>query len=88
MWCALSYHNGVHTKPHVMKFQNKYRIVRDNYAGYEAQYQLWWLPFIWLQCDVQDGINTCSSIEHAEQVCKQHAMNRRVVKEYDPYSDF
>lgn len=69
-----------------MKFQNKYRIVKDNYAGYEAQFQYWWFPFIWIQCDVHDGINTCFTIEQAEQVCKEHAQKGTPVKNYDPFS--
>jgi len=69
-----------------MNFKNKYRIVRDRYLGYEAQYQPWWFPFIWIQCDENDGVNTSSTIEEAERICRKHAADRTPVKEYDPYS--
>ena len=42
-------------------FKTRYRIVGDRYAGYEAQYKLWWLPF-WLQM----GINTHMTADAAE----------------------
>lgn len=66
-----------------MNFKNKYRIVRDSYAGYEAQYQPWWFPFVWIQCN---GVNTSFTIEQAEKVCTKHTADRTLVKEYDPYS--
>jgi hypothetical protein len=49
--------------------KNKYRIVRDGYAGYEAQFRPWWSPF-WFQCFF---VNTRSTIEAAEEVARTHA---------------
>lgn len=43
--------------------KNRYRIVRDNYAGFECQIRYWWFPVVWCQI----GINTNSSIEEAER---------------------
>ena len=40
----------------------KYRIVYDQYAGYEVQVRRWWFP-IWLQA----GCNTHMSIEAAHR---------------------
>lgn len=54
---------------------NRYRIVRDNYAGYEVQVWRWWFPF-W----VQPTINTHSTVEGAEQWAKQWDELRNVVK--------
>lgn len=53
-------------------FKRKYRIVTDNYLGYEVQMKLWWWPFTWLQCK---GTNTHSSLEKAEKFAYQHAKN-------------
>lgn len=55
--------------------RNRYRIVRDNYAGYEVQVWRWWLPF-W----VQPTINTHSTVDGAEQWAKQWDELRNVVK--------
>lgn len=49
--------------------KNKYRIVRDNYAGYEVQIKRWWLP-VWLQLGFS---NTHCSIERAEAYARVHA---------------
>jgi hypothetical protein len=45
----------------------RYRIVRDNYRGYEAQARAWWSP-VWAQLgkDGEFGVNTSSSVEEAE----------------------
>lgn len=58
-------------------FKTKYRIVEDGYAGYEAQFKYWWMPF-WKQIG---WTNTSSSIERAERICKGHA--GRFVKNVD-----
>lgn len=50
-----------------------YRIVADEYAGYEVQSWRWWWPF-W----VQVSTNTHSSIAEAEEYAK--ACSKRVVK--------
>ncbi len=47
-------------------FKTKYRVVTDNYLGYEAQYKPWFLPF-WQQLN---GANTRSTIEEALELCK------------------
>ena len=46
-------------------WKNKYRIVTDNYAGYEAQVKYWWFPFIWIQIPTsyECSINTHTHIE-------------------------
>ena len=50
-------------------FKKKYRIVEDNYGGYEAQFRRF---FIWRQCF---GTNTSSSIERALRIVKVHSKN-------------
>ena len=47
-------------------FKTKYRVVTDNYLGYEAQYRPWFLPF-WQQLN---RTNTRSTIEEALELCK------------------
>lgn len=59
-------------------FKTGYRIVRDSYSGYEAQYKPWWCPW-WRQCF---GSNTRGTVEGAERVIKAHASV--VVKYVDP----
>ena len=41
-------------------FKTKYRIVRDNYCGYEVQFRYWWMPFYF-----QGDCNTHVSVERA-----------------------
>lgn len=50
----------------------KYRIVKDDYLGYEVQQKSWWWPF-WVQTG---GINTHMTLEKAERWAK----TRGVVK--------
>jgi hypothetical protein len=50
----------------------RYRVVRDSYLGYEAQFRPWWSPF-WQQCNF---VNTNGTIERARQVCVAHANGR------------
>ena len=65
----------------------KYRIVRDNYSGYECQiWRIWW-PF-WIQME----INTHSTLERAEEYIEEYiekkVKNRGIVKEYHPKVPF
>lgn len=43
--------------------KHKYRIVRDNYCGYEAQVKYWYWPFSWVQLQ---GTNTHLTADLAE----------------------
>jgi len=60
-----------------MMLKNKYRIVRDNYLGYEVQIRRWWFP-IWLECQFS---NTHISIEKAEAYAENYE-NNGVIKEF------
>lgn len=42
-------------------FKDRYRIVRDGYAGYEVQVRRWWFP-IWFQ---HGFVNTHDSVDAA-----------------------
>jgi hypothetical protein len=54
-------------------FRKQYRIVRDTYCGYEAQFRVWWLP-VWFQCSANGlSTNTSRTVEEAEAVASQHA---------------
>lgn len=41
-------------------FKTKWRVVIDEYNGYEVQFRYWWMPFY-----MQYGINTHQSVEMA-----------------------
>ena len=48
----------------------EYRVVRDNYCGYEVQIRRWWHWPLWLQVDFS---NTHRSVEDAETFAEGHA---------------
>ena len=48
----------------MLKMKNKYRIVNDDYCGYECQVKYWFFPFVWFQLEIS---NTHSSIEKAKK---------------------
>ena len=48
----------------------EYRIVRDNYSGYEVQIRRWWHWPFWRQAA---WCNTHSSVEAAETFAEEHA---------------
>lgn len=54
----------------------RYRIVRDTYSGFEAQFRPWWSPF-WFMVN---GCNTKPNLETAEKLCRTHATRGNVVK--------
>ncbi len=47
--------------------KNKYRIVNDDFAGYEVQIRYWWLPFFWFQKWHNGTINTWANIIDAKK---------------------
>ncbi|EKS6731499.1 hypothetical protein OSG44_004995 [Enterobacter mori] len=49
--------------------KNKYRIVADRYAGYEAQVKYWWFPLMWFQIGF---CNTSSTVERAKTIIWRH----------------
>lgn len=57
-------------------FKHKYRIVRDDYAGYEAQVKLWYWPF-WMQMGFS---NTHRSIKEAEEFIQTGGIVKYVEK--------
>lgn len=58
-------------------FKTRYRIVRDSYAGYEAQRKRWWWK--WTEIDV----NTFTTVKDAEEFCRQVHRDNAVVTEVD-----
>jgi hypothetical protein len=48
--------------------KNSFRIVADNYAGYEVQIKYWWFPFKWFQkwSESDTPINTFITIDAAK----------------------
>ena len=61
--------------------KRRYRIVRDNFLGFEVQYKVWWWPF-WMQAGSRGGrgTNTRPSIESADFFARFHA-NGCVIKD-------
>jgi len=60
----------------------KYRIVTDNYLGFEVQKKVWFWPF-WFQLDNLFntgifGINTYPSIEQAEKLIDRDKNGKKV----------
>lgn len=54
--------------------KNRYRVVADRFAGYEAQVKFWWLPVFWFQID---GCNTSGTLYRARTIIDRHK-NQRV----------
>lgn len=64
-------------------FKNKYRVVQDNYAGFEAQVKFWWFPVQWWQlCRSGRGVgtNTSPNLHEAESLCRAHARKSTIYK--------
>ncbi|MES2646094.1 MAG: hypothetical protein V4717_04405 [Bacteroidota bacterium] len=53
-----------------------YRIVKDNFLGYEAQVKYAWFPFMWIQMNDFYWINSWSSKEHAKYFIDQKKEGR------------
>jgi hypothetical protein len=57
----------------------RYRVVRDDFAGYEAQFRPW-CSLAWMQCCDRSGgagVNTSDTIAGARKACADHAKRRR-----------
>ena len=75
-------------------FKRRYRIVTDEYSGYEAQVKYWWFPF-WFQLpDTFRRTNTHSTVEQAEELIQKHIRRSspetrygRVVKYVEPENE-
>lgn len=66
-------------------FKRRYRIVFDNYLGYEVQSRIWWFPF-WLECRSRIGVsNTHHTIEKAKEFIETLIKCSNVVMEYNPH---
>lgn len=57
-------------------FKTRYRIVRDSYLGFEAQFRPWWFP-LWMQCF---GCNTRTSLDASRKVAELHRNDNGVVE--------
>jgi hypothetical protein len=49
--------------------KHKYRVVKDDYLGYEAQVKYWWFPFKWYQLEYT---NTSATLEKALEIIERH----------------
>lgn len=64
-------------------FKNRYRVVEDNYLGYEAQVKFWWFPIWWFQLSLNGrglGINTSFNLLTASKVCRKHSQKPTIHK--------
>lgn len=48
-------------------FKTKYRIVSDNYQGFEAQFRYWW--WFWMAIG---GLNSRPSLEGSKKLVERH----------------
>lgn len=55
-------------------FKKKYRIVKDNYSGYAAQWRWWFFP-VWFECF---NVNTHYTEDEAINECWRHAYKKDV----------
>ena len=60
-----------------MAIKTRYRIVTDDYNGYEAQVKHWFFPFFWFEINQS---NTSTTIEKAEAVIEKYKFKSKVVK--------
>ena len=63
-------------KNHLKKITNvtlmkSYRIIKDNFLGYEAQVKYGWFPFMWFQMNDFHWINTWPTSDDAKQFIQQ-----------------
>lgn len=59
----------------------KYRVVRDQFAGYELQILRWYFPF-WREVgDFKNQVNTFANIEGAIEFARQHSGDKNVAVE-------
>lgn len=65
--------------------KNKYRIIRDDFAGFEVQVKRWWFPFCWFQCwgHGDTFTNTHRTIEEAEAFVRFKKRKVEIVKYVD-----
>lgn len=56
-------------------FSNRYRIVEDDYNGFEVQVKRWYFPF-WLQLWEDGTTNTHPSISDAKILIEKHKENK------------
>lgn len=70
-------------------FKTKWRVVTDNYCGYEIQKKLWWLPF-WFQTNKYGkigGVSTFSTVDEAMkhiQLCSKYKSKGVATCKYKP----
>ena len=68
-------------------FKTEYRIVRDNFLGYECQHKRWWWPF-WTQMGFT---NTHRTIEEARTYIDKWKIvetQSAIVEYYQPLSKY
>lgn len=58
--------------------KNKYRVARDNYAGFEAQVKYWYFPFYWFEVNF---VNTRCTLDGSIAVIESHKKKGKIVYE-------
>lgn len=69
-------------------FKTKWRVVTDNYSGYEIQKKFWWLP-VWLQANRygEVGVGTFCTVDEAMRtiaMINEPKFKPKVVATYEP----
>jgi hypothetical protein len=52
----------------------RYRVVKDDWLGYEAQFKVWYWPW-WRMCSGSTGragVNSSHTVDMAKKVCARH----------------
>ena len=66
--------------------KNKYRIVSDNFQGFEVQIKRWWFPF-WFQC--WNHATEVVSVNGRDEVrCSEHANRLAHVRRSEQRENF
>ena len=60
-----------------------YRVIKDNFLGYEAQVRYAWFPFMWFQMNDFYWINTWPTPEHAIRFIEQKKSGKYTVNQID-----
>ena len=67
-------------KPNVSRsyFRNCYRVIEDEFNGYEAQVKFWWFPYSWVQMwKGFSPINTWASLKEAQDFINNPKSKRK-----------
>jgi len=60
----------------IINFENKYRIIEDDFSGYEAQIKYWWFPLLWFEMNEPGFMsNTWHTLDRAKSFVEKRKKN-------------